>query len=242
MLMEAGLGAPEARTYLALYSLQEAQTGKLAEAANVHTSKIYEILERLIDKGLASYRIQNNIKVFQAAPPEALAILIEEKEHTLAKQKKKLIRAINAIKQTTSLDHPQSRYKYFEGINGIKSLWNEVADRMHNDTLHVYTGSQESYQPLVEFYTKIHEVLLQKKMPVKMLFPLTDTKLAKRRRKLHLTEIRHTHMKSQAEISVVNDFVIIQHLGREPHGFLIEDAIFAETFKEIHKKLWMNAQ
>lgn len=242
LLTKAGLGAPDARTYLALYRLQEAQSGRLAREANVPTSKVYAILEHLIDQGLVSVRLQNNIKVFQAAPPEALSALIEAKERALAEEKVQLVQAVSHIKQTKVLDAPYSRYKYFEGMNGIKSLWNEVAEKMHDDTLLIHTGTHESYAPLFGFYSEFHKQRVQKRIPAKILFSIGDTELATQRKKLPLTEVRFDSIGTLSEVSVVNDMVVIQHLGKEPHGFLIQDQIFADTFKEIFGKIWARAK
>lgn len=241
LLIDIGLSAPEARTYLALYQLQEAQTGILAKSANVPTSKIYEILQKLTEKGLVSYGIQNNTKIFQAAPPEALATLIEKKETELKKQKEQIVQAIQQVKQTKPLDPPQSRYKYFEGINGIKSLWNEVAEHMHDDVLLIHTGRQESYEPLRGFYKEFHEKRINKKIPAKILFPTGDTSVSTERKNEPLATARYDSLGTLTELSVINDMAIIQHLGKNPHGFLIQDQEFADTFKEMFEKIWKQA-
>lgn len=242
LLTNAGLGVPEARLYLALYKLQEAQTGVLAKVARVPTSKIYEILEKLTGKGLVSYRVQNNVKIFQAAPPEALATLIEKKERELAEQKELIVNAIVQIKQTKPIIQPQSNYKYFEGVSGIKSLWTEVAQNMHDDTLRIHTGRQESYQQLAGFYSEFHAKRTRKKIPAKIIFPKGDTQVSILREKEPQTQVRYDDLRTLTEISVINAMVIIQRLGKNPHGFLIQDEEFANTFKEMFEKIWKQAQ
>lgn len=238
MLVDAGLSAPEARTYLALYEVQESQSGRLADAAAVPTSKIYAVLQQLAEKGLVSHRLQNNIKIFQAAPPDALVAIITAKEQELAAQKIRIAEAISRIKQRTPIEPPISHYKYYEGINGIKSLWNEIQERMHDDTLLIHTAKQESYASLAGFYAEFHKHRVKKKIHARILFPGDDAGVAAQRKQLPLTEVRYDNLRTFSEFSVINDMVAIQHLGKKPHAFLIRDQIFADTFKELFEKVW----
>ncbi|VVC02208.1 Uncharacterised protein [uncultured archaeon] len=48
------------------------------------------ILEKLKEKGLASFVIMNNVKHFQASDPKNLLALLSEKESEIAAQKKEL--------------------------------------------------------------------------------------------------------------------------------------------------------
>lgn len=242
LLIEAGLSSPEARTYITLYQLQESQSGMLAEQANVHLSKIYSVLEKLIGKGLVSYRIQNNIKIFQAAPPEALAQLIEKKEEELIAQKKQIITAISQLKQTKPLNPPQSRYKYYDGINGVKTLWNEVANKMNKDELLIYTGKEESNHKLAAIYEEFHNKRVKKEINLKIIHPIKDKNKLPKRRSLPRTEIRFDAQNTLCEIGVINDMVVLDHVGKNPHGFLIVDKEFAATFKELFYKLYKQAK
>ena len=63
ILAKIGLTTQESRVYLALLELQEAQTGQLCKFTKIASSNIYKILDALMKKGLASYRVQNNIKI-----------------------------------------------------------------------------------------------------------------------------------------------------------------------------------
>ena len=84
ILSKIGLTNQEARTYLALLKLQEAQTGALCKDVNIASSNIYKILDSLMKKGLVSYRVQNNIKIFMPAHPETLNELFLEKQKRLS--------------------------------------------------------------------------------------------------------------------------------------------------------------
>ena len=58
LLEELGLTKGEIKVYLTLLKLGETTTGKIVEEAGISSGKIYEILEKLIRKGLASFIIK----------------------------------------------------------------------------------------------------------------------------------------------------------------------------------------
>ncbi|MFH1065307.1 MAG: helix-turn-helix domain-containing protein, partial [Nanoarchaeota archaeon] len=62
-LKAAGLSEKEATVYLDLKLNGESRTGKICERTKIPSSQIYGILSTLMEKGLASYKIVNNVKV-----------------------------------------------------------------------------------------------------------------------------------------------------------------------------------
>ena len=69
-LLEAiGLTKSEIKVYLALLELGSSTTGPIVEKSGASSSKIYEILEKLIQKGLVGHVIKAGKKHFEAAPP-----------------------------------------------------------------------------------------------------------------------------------------------------------------------------
>ena len=68
LLEDIGLTRSEINVYLALLELGSSTTGKIIDKAKVSSSKIYEVLDKLIQKGLVSFIIKSGIKYFQALP------------------------------------------------------------------------------------------------------------------------------------------------------------------------------
>ena len=72
ILEEIGLTKGEIRVYLTLLKIGETTTGKIIEEAQISSGKIYEILDKLIKKGLASYVIKDKTKYFNAVSPNRI--------------------------------------------------------------------------------------------------------------------------------------------------------------------------
>src|SRR3989344_337750 len=66
LLEDIGLTKGEIKVYLTLLKLRETTTGKIIEEAQISSGKIYEILDKLIKKGLVSYIIkEHEINLFK---------------------------------------------------------------------------------------------------------------------------------------------------------------------------------
>lgn len=243
ILTKIGLTSQESRVYLALLELQQAQTGNLCKTTDIASSHIYKILDSLIKKGLISYRLQNNIKVFMPAPPETLDELFLEKQKKLEQERKEIKQLISNLKKREIKEEPQSNYKYFEGLTGIKALWHEVNKKMSPDyIIRCYTGRKRSYERFIGFYSEHHKLRKQKKIQERLIFPKEDIELANKR-KNKFTEIRFTDLKNDTEWGVIKDMVYIQYItGKIPRGFLIKDQTFAKTFEGVFDKLWKIAK
>lgn len=247
-LLKIGLSITEARVYLSLVELGESKTGPLCDKSKVHSSKIYSVLESLIQKGFVSYRIQNNVKIFIASSPNILKNLFEEKEKKLNEEKKDMLNLINTLKNTQNKPLSYSLYRYYEGISGIRSLWLELTEELNNiskgEEILIYTGKREAYEGLLGLYEEFHKLRVKKGIKYKVVYPFEEknTKLS-RRRKRQLAEVRFTNLTNEAEFSIVGDKLIIQYITqRTPRAFMIQDKIFVQTFIQIFYKLWQSSK
>ena len=87
-LNKLGLTNGEARVYLSLLKLGSAKVGEIVKDSTISYSKVYDVLQRLSIKGLASQIIVENIRHFNAVEPYRLHEYIKRKEEELDTQKR----------------------------------------------------------------------------------------------------------------------------------------------------------
>ena len=87
---EMGLAPGERKCYLALLETGLTSAGPLIKRTGMQKSAVYFCLERLLDKGLASFVMRNNIKYFEAARPERLLEYVDEREKELEEHRKRV--------------------------------------------------------------------------------------------------------------------------------------------------------
>ncbi len=195
-------------------------------------------------KGLISYKLKNNIKIFMPAPVESFNELVEKKQKGLDEQKEKVTYAIKKLKQTPKID-TTSDYKYFEGISGIKSLLNEVANYMEHfgkkSILKLYGQPRKQSEMLRGFYNEFHKKRLKFGHKYKLISSKGDEEHNKLRKSQN-SEVRVMDLKNDASFAVFEDYFIAQHVsGKTPVGFLIKNRKIAESFDQIYEQVWKTA-
>ena len=242
-LKSIGFTLYESRVYCALVEIGQSKTGTLCEKTGIPNSHIYSILESLIEKGVAGFKVYKNAKIYKANAPETLRSLFLTEKERLEKIEGQINSAIVQLKKSPKNQETISDYKYFEGIKGIKSMWLEISTLMNKeDYMDAYTGSVESFEDLTQFYLdEIHKLRVKKGVKSKMILPEGAVREAKLREKIGKIECRYLEKQSEGEFVVHKDFVLLQHTAKknpQPRGFLIKDEIFASMFKEIFSKMW----
>src|SRR3989338_1850320 len=114
ILSEIGLTESEIKVYKALLELGDSTRGDIVNKAQIAGSKIYEILERLQEKGLVSVYVQNKIKHFKAANPKQLIIYLEQKQHNLqnvSQQTRQLLPQLLALYKSSNEEQELELYR-----------------------------------------------------------------------------------------------------------------------------------
>src|SRR3989344_4876377 len=86
-LQKIGLTAGEIKVYLGLLELGESTKTKLAKKAEISPSKLYDITNRLLRKGIISAVRKQSILHFKAADPHRLHNFIEQKEQEIHQER-----------------------------------------------------------------------------------------------------------------------------------------------------------
>lgn len=134
VLREIGFGQREAKIYFTLLKLTSATASKVAERIGVDRTTTYDILSRLIEKGVVSYVIKNNVRYFQAVPPEQLMLDLRETEKHL----QEILPELNALAKT---EKENTTVEVFKGKEGLVSVL-KIMLREKEDYLFI-GGTQE---------------------------------------------------------------------------------------------------
>lgn len=134
-LTKLGLEEQEVKVYLALLDLGETTATKLAERTGLGRVHMYQITNRLIEKGLTSYVIKNNVKYFSAADPETLLKSLQEKEEQL----KKILPELQARQR---IKKPEAKVEIYRGRKGVNTILRMIL--RDKKTYCIMGGAQEA--------------------------------------------------------------------------------------------------
>ena len=151
MLEEFGLTKTEEKVYLALLRLGESPAADIIKKTQLHRTTVYDVLERLIEKGIVSHITKNKIKNYiPTSPGKFLDIATQEKTQAEKKQEdaKKIIREIESIKSEAKV---QSLAQVFVGNEGRKTILKDIIDVGEDFFVLGGRGKLEDVEPI---YTK----------------------------------------------------------------------------------------
>lgn len=119
-LKEIGFDDKESSVYLAFLKIGETTATKISKETKIERTLVYYIIEKLINKGLLSFKLKNNVKYYSASNPDKILEDLKEKEKAFFKLKPFLKNLINEqYEDEVTVDI----YKEFAGL---KSATNEV--------------------------------------------------------------------------------------------------------------------
>ena len=152
-LIKIGLTEGEAKVYTALLELGPSTVGPITKRAKVSSSNIYEILERLIKKGITSTIIKNGVKNYQAVSPSNLVKYLEKKQQQLDKEKQQLKEALPRI-QALQNTFPRQEAMLFIGDRGLRTAYEEFFKdgKPTDENLWIYVHDDKYAKASDKFY------------------------------------------------------------------------------------------
>lgn len=243
-LESIGLTKSEAKVYLALLRLGETTSGAIVDEAKVTRSKIYDILERLKNKGLVSYITKESTKYFSASNPKNALKFIEEKEEKIKKEKEKLKGLIPKLENLYKETVEKNLAEVFMGINGMKNAFNVLVEEFDSkETYYAFgAGKGENIEQIQNFFNELNRKRTIKKIKSKIIFNESSRGLFKSQEKSKLIESRYLLESTPAATNIYKNYVIIALLSQSPVTFLIRNKEIAKSFKEYFEVMWKIAK
>ena len=127
-LQKIGLTAGEIKVYNAVLELGISGLGKIQEKTGIERRNIYDILNKLIEKGLISYTIEKGKKTFQATHPSKIFSLLDEKKKAVDEVKREIKPHLVELERLYNQSKISPRAEVFRGVESIKALLEEVLE------------------------------------------------------------------------------------------------------------------
>jgi len=160
-----GLTEGEAKVYMALLALGSSTVGHIIEKSGISASKVYNVLDRLINKGLASMIVQDKNKVFSATTTEKILDYLDEEKQKIEKNKenaKKIIPLLNITKES-AITKPVVELS--KGRKGAEAFYDEVYDSIKPGDNYLATSGKRISIALQNYWFKQSKILSEKKVP-----------------------------------------------------------------------------
>lgn len=243
-LKEIGLTDGEIRVYLGLLETGSTTTGKIIKRSNISGSKVYEVLERLISKGLASSVIKNGVKYFEATGPERILDYLDEKKGLIEEERVTIQKIIPELilkqKQAT-----KSNVKVFTGFEGLKTANEDIINSLKKGEEWLSMGLTEQPKTWEIYFNKRQKIRAEKGIVQKHLLNEKYQALYRERKKLPHSEFRFLskEIEMPTSIEIYKEKVLIFILLQEdPMAIMIESKAVADSFRKYFYLLWKRSK
>lgn len=242
ILEEIGLTKTESKIYLTLLKIGQSTTTNIVKEAGIHASKVYEFLDKLIQKGLVSYVIKSNKKYFTASEPEVLKNYLKEKHQIISEQEKEIDLILPELKAMKKSKKESIKSEIYEGLRGAKSVYEKIFMALKKGETQYIIGAPRIGNELIEgFLLDWHKRRIKKGIKCKYLYDSNVRDYGKVREDMPLTDVKYLpkNMVSPVWIEIFNDSVVIGHIkGRNAVLFLIKDKTIARSYLDYFNIIW----
>ncbi|MEK6893974.1 MAG: helix-turn-helix domain-containing protein [Nanoarchaeota archaeon] len=227
-LKNAGLTENEQRVYTALIDLGPSLAGKISRKTGLHRRTVYDVTETLIQKGLLSYILNNNRRVFSAVNPQRIIDSIEEKKLTLMPMISDLTKRFESSKHKETTN-------FYRGKNGLKMVFES---QLEYPEILILGANRQAYEKMPYYFKWFNERRKQKKVKIKVITSdrsINPKILAETR---YLADKYADHM----VLNIYGNSVAMILWAKNPFAIVIEQQEFASGYRKYFDLLWKLAR
>jgi len=221
----SGLSKNESKVYLELLQNKPLSASELAKKTSLDRTLTYTILENLINKGLTSFKIINNKKIFQAESPKNLLNQVKKQEEII----KKTISQLEQVQIKSSADYD---VRIFEGKEGIRNVMNQIIESKQVSS---FGGTGRAFDLLFDLQAKVKNIN-KKKLDVRILF----SKKFKEHPINNISWVKTKYLDIESEVTttIFEDKVAIHLIKEKTIIILIQNKETANSYLNHFEVLW----
>jgi len=234
-LQKIGLTEGESKVYIALSKIGTSTVGPIVDKAGVAYSNVYDILNRLIEKGIVSFVVKNKTKYFQAVSPKNLLDFINKKEEELASQRKTLVELMPKLEQIQNLG-PKQNAEIFIGKKGLKTAYEKLLTndkRYENCFFYIHKERYAKESDL--FYLSIRELLNKVSERGITNVKSKESSFFKNNKKI---KMKYVDFPLPGNMEVCNNKTLVVSWSSEIVSILIESEDIANNFRNYFNAIW----
>lgn len=227
VLQDFGLTKNEAEVYLLLLRLGNSQASEIAQKTNIHRINVYNILERLQEKGLLSYVIIGKRKSYEAVDPKKILEIEEEK-------KKKIEQILPGLLAQRTLGNVSQEATIFKDKKGIRIILDEITKS--KTIVYLFASGWGFKENFLGYYDIWHERFKTNKVKIKCL-------ISSKFKTIKIPEpLEYKFLPSEfvfpSTTCIYEDKVFIIMWSVQPIGVLIRGKEISDSYKKFFEILW----
>lgn len=241
-LISIGFSEKEVDVYIALLALGKGTVSEIARKANINRTTGYDILNTLVNEGLASISGKEPKQEYIAESPDKIRDILNGR---LQKEQESLKLAENLIPQLKSIHNVSGRpqVRFYEGEEGLIQVYEDTLTS--HEPIRAYATIEEMHRALPRYFPAYYRRRAGKGIVARGILPKTPGAIE--RSKHNKEEAREVALIPpdkyyfSPEICIYDNKVMIAS-WREKLGIIIESAEFTDAMKKIFELAWAEAK
>lgn len=236
-LKEFGLSDNEVMVYITLLKTGLTSANRIAKITGIKRSTTYDNLTLLANKGIVSTIMKDRVSFYEAADPNKIVKLLEEKKEKI----NKIVPQLKALKESVK---EKTGVTFFEGKKGVITVLNDILDERKE--LWFY-GSRKMALVAMQHYP---ENFIQKRaehnIPLRAVLAEEDKgdPVYQDNRIYSLSKLKFSKdlNKISTNVFIYSDKVALITSGENLVGIIIKNKEIVEQQKRIFNLLWKIAR
>ncbi len=239
LFRKLGLTEGEIKVYLALLKLGETTVGSIGRESKVSKSKMYDILDKLIAKGLAGYIIKNGTKYFAANNPKMIIEYIHKKKEEIEETEKQAEQIIPELLLQRATMGTKKLAEIYEGFHGLEAIREElILTLKKGDELLVLGAPKIANVKWEGWLLDFHRRRIARGVKMRIIYNADAREYGKVRKRMRLTEVHYLKSTSINWVDVFSDAILIGVVLKEPLAFVVHDKSLADSFRNYFSLMW----
>lgn len=238
---EVGLTKTEALAYEEMLNSGEVTPPRLAKAICISRENAYYVLKSLIKHNLAEQVNNRKTATYRPLSPERLKDMFHTEKLRFAEKEKAIEAILPKLNTMYSLRNNKPSVAYFEGIKGIKLLYEDIFKGEIPKELLIFRSPEDEKNLDLDWIKKDNRRLTLAGVHTRLISPKSEGKLFSEVNGLKINrDIRYSDedLSLPAEISIYNNRVNIVSYKKDKIGAIIESKDFADSMRKIFNHIW----
>ena len=233
-LKELNFDGKEIKVYLALLKIGETTATKVSQETRIERTLVYYIAEKLIDRGLVSFKLKNNVKYYSASNPEKILDELKEKESSFLE----ILPFLEQIRK--QVYEEEVKVDIYKGLEGLKAILNDMFRSNAKEFLILgEQGQIQTNYPIIysQYLKKLEKTRIKEKVLVREDF-------RKKIEKSKNSEFRYISkdLLSPTTTLIYENKIVITIWEKPMFNILIDSKKIASSFRSQFKALWKIAK
>jgi predicted transcriptional regulator len=244
-LKSIGLTEGESKAYLALLSIGSSTVGPIIDKSGISASKVYYILERLVNKGLASVMTDQGQKIYTAANPNMIINYLDTEKNKLDQNKETVQKILPLLNLKMGKASRQLMVESSRGIKGFENFYNTMIDEAKPGDCYVTMAGQQVSFRLQHYWHPFNEKISRKQISSHTIYEYggwhkKDPNVHQRhKRKFYYPSVLPEKYQDLPNIATIGEITVMNHIEEgDIISLKIQNKEFTRKIRKLLKILY----